>query len=180
MDQSAVVWTLILLAFAMATLPFAADRPFLVLPWFRAVGNRRPWLCWLESLAFFIVLAASAYLASSLVGKAIFTGSDLSSLIFFMARVVGVSLLVALVLAYAGWRYKGGAVRKTFFDRLLELLVFYGLVGVLGFAFESSIGNVFVQGWEFYAITLSLFLVLAYPGFVYRYLLRRRKSISKR
>jgi hypothetical protein len=35
------------------------------------------------------------------------------------------------------------------------------------------IGNVFTQRWEFYAITLSLFVVMAFPGFVFRYLLRR-------
>jgi hypothetical protein len=61
---------------------------------------------------------------------------------------------------------------KSFFDRLLEVLVLYALVGMLGFGFETNIGNPFVQGWEFYAVTLCLFLVLAYPGFVYRYQLR--------
>jgi NADH:ubiquinone oxidoreductase subunit 2 (subunit N) len=30
------------------------------------------------------------------------------------------------------------------------------------------------QGWEFYATTASLFLTFAFPGFVYRYLARRR------
>ena len=29
------------------------------------------------------------------------------------------------------------------------------------------------QGWEFYAITATLFLTLAFPGFVYRYLYKR-------
>ena len=31
--------------------------------------------------------------------------------------------------------------------------------------------------WEFYAITLSLYLVLAYPGFVYRYLFKRHPRL---
>ena len=47
----------------------------------------------------------------------------------------------------------------------------------LGFAFESTLGNRFSQTWEFYAITLSLFLVLAYPGFVYRYLFKRHPRL---
>ncbi len=34
------------------------------------------------------------------------------------------------------------------------------------------LGNRFRQGWEFYAITLCLYVVLGYPGFVYRYLCR--------
>ena len=54
-----------------------------------------------------------------------------------------------------------------------ELVVLYGMVGLLGFLFESNIGNPFKQRWEFYAITFSLFVVLAFPGFVVRYLMRR-------
>ncbi|MEY4294772.1 MAG: hypothetical protein RLY82_460, partial [Pseudomonadota bacterium] len=30
-------------------------------------------------------------------------------------------------------------------------------------------------GWEFYAITGALFITLAFPGFVYRYLLKHRE-----
>lgn len=63
---------------------------------------------------------------------------------------------------------------KSFFARLLELLVLYFIVGALAYALESSIGNVFAQGWEFYAITGCLFLVLAFPGFVLRYLRKHR------
>ena len=39
---------------------------------------------------------------------------------------------------------------------------------------ESRIGSVYVQTWEFYAVTGCLFLVLAFPGFVLRYLRKRR------
>jgi hypothetical protein len=38
---------------------------------------------------------------------------------------------------------------------------------------ESNAGNVFNQGWQFYAVTVCLFLVLAFPGFTFRYLRRR-------
>lgn len=86
-----------------------------------------------------------------------------------------VAVLAVLLLGYPGWSVGSEAVKKSFFIRLLELLLFYYLVGMLGFAFETNIGNVFAQRWEFYAITFSLFLVLAYPGFVYRYLLNHRK-----
>lgn len=67
------------------------------------------------------------------------------------------------------------SANKAFKWRLLELLVCYLLVGSLAFALESRAGNRFDQQWEFYAITLCLFLVLAFPGFVYRYL---RKSTA--
>jgi hypothetical protein len=58
--------------------------------------------------------------------------------------------------------------------RLLELIVLYFVVGAVAFALESRIGNVFAQTWEFYAITGCLFIVLAFPGFVMRYLRKRR------
>lgn len=58
--------------------------------------------------------------------------------------------------------------------RLLELVVLYFIVGGIGLLLENKIGDIHPQKWEFYAITASLFVVFAYPGFVYRYLWRRR------
>jgi len=60
--------------------------------------------------------------------------------------------------------------QKPFWLRLLELLVLYFAVGGVAYLLESRIGGVFSQGWQFYAVTGCLFLVLAFPGFVYRYL----------
>jgi hypothetical protein len=37
---------------------------------------------------------------------------------------------------------------------------------------EQAYGQIAPQGWEFYAITGTLFVTLAFPGFVYRYLLK--------
>lgn len=62
---------------------------------------------------------------------------------------------------------------KPIWVRLLELIVLYFVVLGIAYLLEGRIGNVFPQGWEFYAITACLFLVLAYPGFVVRYLRRR-------
>jgi hypothetical protein len=103
-----------------------------------------------------------------------------------MSQTLAVWLLIALALVSANlpflnervfavfvWRKDGVPAVKPFWLRLVELLVFYLIVGVLGFAFESALGNRFTQGWQFYAIALCLFLVLAYPGFVIRYLLKR-------
>lgn len=58
--------------------------------------------------------------------------------------------------------------------RLLELVVLYFIVGGIGLLFERKLGEIHQQNWEFYAITVALFIVFAYPGFVYRYLWRRR------
>lgn len=58
--------------------------------------------------------------------------------------------------------------------RLAELVLLYFLVGFLGLALERQAGQIVVQGWEFYAVTAALFVTLAFPGFVYRYLLKHR------
>ena len=58
--------------------------------------------------------------------------------------------------------------------RLVELVVLYFLVGALGLALENRLGQIAPQGWEFYAVTGALFLTLAFPGFVWRYLAKRR------
>jgi len=80
--------------------------------------------------------------------------------------------VIAVAIAFANLPF----VRRTtpFFVRLLQLIVLYFLVGGLAWALESRIGNVFAQTWEFYAITACLFIVLAFPGFVFRYLRKRR------
>lgn len=58
--------------------------------------------------------------------------------------------------------------------RLGELVVFYFLVGFVGLALEYRAGQIASQGWEFYAVTAALFVTLAFPGFVYCYLLKHR------
>ena len=66
------------------------------------------------------------------------------------------------------------APHKTLLVRLIELVALYFLVGGLALFLEKSAGQIAPQGWEFYAITASLFITLAFPGFIYRYLVRRR------
>lgn len=68
------------------------------------------------------------------------------------------------------YRLKG---TKPFLVRVLELIALYLLIGVVGMTLERMIGNVFAQKWEFFATTFTLFLVMAFPGFVVRYLLKR-------
>ncbi len=63
--------------------------------------------------------------------------------------------------------------RKRLGWRLLELLVFYLVVGALSFLLEARASNVFAQGWPFYTVTFCFFLVLAFPGFVFCYLRKR-------
>lgn len=177
MDQSLVIWILIGLGLITANLPFALERHFLLLPWVHQGEPARPvWVKWVSSLVFFAVLVGLGWLIKTLIGGAFFVLSDAASVLMYLLRVAVAIGLVGALFWLPGWLNRGHAVNKPFAVRLLEVLVLYVLVGVLGFAFETSIGNPFAQTWEFYAITLSLFLVMAYPGFVYRYLMRRRKA----
>lgn len=66
------------------------------------------------------------------------------------------------------------ATKKSLGLRLLELVVYYLLVGAMGLLLERNMGRIAPQGWEFYAITAALFVTLAFPGFVWRYLLKHK------
>lgn len=88
--------------------------------------------------------------------------------------VLLVAGLVAANLPFLTRRLFGffGPENKSLGIRLLELVIFYFLVGGGGLLLEKNLGQIAPQGWEFYAITGTLFLTFAFPGFVYRYLLK--------
>jgi hypothetical protein len=95
----------------------------------------------------------------------------------------GLLLLIALVLANLPFftrRFLGvlPAPVKNAWWTLLELLLYYGVFLLLGFAVEAYVGRAQPQQWQFYAMTFLMFLVLAYPGFVWRYLRRGAKESS--
>ncbi|SEA53109.1 MAG: DUF2818 family protein [Paraburkholderia sp.] len=66
------------------------------------------------------------------------------------------------------------AAKKSAWLRIAEMIVLYFVIGALGFMLEARAGNRFDQGWQFYAITFSLFVVFAFPGFTWQYLVKRR------
>ena len=89
-------------------------------------------------------------------------------------------LIVSLVLANLPFLSEGrflvfqrGVADKGVGFRFFELLVYFGLALGAGILLESSLGPIYPQRWEFYGITSLFFVVLAAPGFVYRYLYRR-------
>lgn len=63
---------------------------------------------------------------------------------------------------------------KSLAIRFGEMVVLYFVVRGVGLLFESRVGQAAPQGWEFYAVTGALFIVLAFPGFTWRYLLKHR------
>ncbi len=66
------------------------------------------------------------------------------------------------------------ARRKSLPLRLAEVVGGYLFVGALAFVIERQAhGAAYSQTWEFYVVTVALFAVFAFPGFVYRYLWRK-------
>ncbi|MGF6347770.1 DUF2818 family protein [Variovorax sp. W2I14] len=94
---------------------------------------------------------------------------------------VWVVLLVALLAAnlpFFNERLFGAvplpAKRKSLAIRFTELVALYFIAGGIGLLFERRAGQISPQGWEFYAVTGALFIVLAFPGFTWRYLMKHR------
>ena len=84
--------------------------------------------------------------------------------------VIGANLPFVTQRLFGIWPLKSG---KNLAIRLAELTGFYFLMGAVGLLLEARAGQIAPQGWEFYAITGALFLTLAFPGFVWRYLYKR-------
>ncbi len=95
-------------------------------------------------------------------------------------------ILIAVIAANLPWLSdrillvrRSGEGGKGAWWRWLEWLLLYFLVGGLALGLENKLnGEIYPQDWEFYAVTLCLFLVFSLPGFIYRYefkhLLERR------
>lgn len=93
-------------------------------------------------------------------------------LMFFAANLPWFSEKLFYVLPLAGT--SRGASSKHVGWCLLELVVFYFLTGAfVWYAELATLGNVAAQGWEFYTVTACLFLVFAFPGFVYKVLWKK-------
>jgi hypothetical protein len=88
---------------------------------------------------------------------------------FLLAVAVVAANLPFVIRPIAFWLPDPGGF-IGFLCRFGELIVLYFAVGGLALALEARQGDIYPQGWEFYAITGFLFVVFAYPGFVYRYL----------
>ena len=99
------------------------------------------------------------------------TGFQPAIWFLLLVALVAANLPFALRRRFAIGPEKAGF--SGFWWRLLELVLMYFVVGGLALGLESRQGDIYPQGWEFYAITAFLFVVFAYPGFVYRYLWKR-------
>ena len=83
-------------------------------------------------------------------------------------------IIVTVFLANIPWFYGrfllfARPARKKVWMCLVEWLMLYFLAGFLAFGVEKKMqGETHAQDWEFYAVTFFLFVVFAFPGFIYR------------
>lgn len=87
--------------------------------------------------------------------------------------IVIVAALLAANLPFFNQRFLGVvplARRKSLGLRLGELVLLYFIVGGIALLLEQRAGQIAPQGWEFYAVTGALFLVFAFPGFIWQFL----------
>lgn len=154
-------WLIIGLAWFTALLPFFTEKSFVFVPW-RQEGESSKLPLWLIVCRAFlqwllIIFAASVVATNSSQGLQ-------------LAAIAGFLILFAIPVFVLGKEVQV----KTFAVRLFELLGFFFFTGAVGFAIEDFYSNAHTQDWQFYAIALCIYIVLAYPGFVFRHLFRNR------
>ena len=99
-----------------------------------------------------------------------------------MNQTVSVWLVVGLALLAANLAFISNRLLlvfrlkspKNLAVRLIELVFWYFVVGGVALVLELRAGQIAPQGWEFYAITGTLFITFSFPGFVFRYLFKHR------
>ncbi|NJM43536.1 MAG: DUF2818 family protein [Brachymonas sp.] len=101
-----------------------------------------------------------------------------------MGQTESVWAVVLLSLVAANWPFvtqrlfgifnlKNG---KNLAIRLGELIAMYFVVGGIALLLEQRLGQIAPQKWEFYAISATAFITFAFPGFVWRYLLKGKTA----
>lgn len=98
-----------------------------------------------------------------------------------MTASMYILLLLALIFANAPFLTQKGfgviaLTKKHFGHHLIELLAGFALTAALAYLLESRAGAVHAQGWEFYVVTACLYLIFAFPCFVWRYFWHARNA----
>ncbi|MCF7528993.1 DUF2818 family protein [Neisseria lisongii] len=91
-----------------------------------------------------------------------------------MTSAMYILLVLALIFANAPFltpKFLGILTlnRKHFGHHLLELAIGFAVTALLAYILESRAGAVQVQGWAFYVIAVCMYLIFAFPCFVWRY-----------
>lgn len=93
---------------------------------------------------------------------------------------VWVLLVTAIVLANIPWLLTQRVLifiplpkPKSIWLNLVEWFFYFLLTGVFAYLLEQkAMGHIQPQDWEFYVVTLFMFAIFSFPGFIYRYNLK--------
>lgn len=149
MFTSTTVYLYLAFALIMALIPFLINAPLVYFP--REIRLR----------SLFLALLSALLWVAGIVLIGVWGDTLWQLLLGIVCWVFGV--LIAVLTA-------DRTHKKSFFYRFFEWCVFYFVVGAVGFAVDQQYFSATNQSWQFYAITLCIFLTMAYPGFVYRHL----------
>ena len=157
------IWLVIGIAWVTALLPFFTEKSFVFVPW-RQEGEsvKTPyWLLVCRALVHWFLIIYAATVLAGPYSQAVKLAAFVASLVLFALPIFVLAKQVRV---------------KSFAVRLFELLGFFFFSGGIGFAIEHFYANSHPQEWQFYAIALCLYIVLAYPGFVIRHLFKNRHN----
>lgn len=153
------IWIILVIVFVSANLSFLSERMFAFSP--MRVSNEPSsksslfyfvrFLIW---LSFFL---CAAYLSSNV-------------LLDLPVRVAGL-LIMVVCFVIPGIATRKHVQFKNIFINLYELIFFLIFVGSVGFFIEGYYANSVPLGWQFYAVGICIFLLMAFPGFVWRHLM---------
>ena len=129
-----------------------------------------------------VLIAGLGALSALALALMIVAGKHLNLTLFGLLSYVEPVLLVVVALVAANLPFLNnrlflvGPVRepKPTAWHILELLFYTVVAGLIGRALEAHVGQNAPQRWEFYAIGFCVMVTLAFPGFVWRYLTKRR------
>ena len=103
-----------------------------------------------------------------------------------MSQAVWLLLVTALVLANIPFLIQNRLFlfikvpHKSFVVNLIEWFMYFLVTGLFAYLLEDkAMGNVAPQDWEFYATVLFMFMIFAFPGFIYRYNLQQFLSKNR-
>ncbi|NOL50201.1 DUF2818 family protein [Pelistega europaea] len=153
------VWLIIVLAIICANVPFLTERMFAFVP-VRMKGEPEKFAGFylIRAFVFYGVMGCAFYLTTEVV-------------LPMSAKLFGLVLFIVLF-AMPGFLYSRYVAVKPVWARMVELLLLVCFIAAVGFFIESYYANRFTQSWQFYAIGICLFVLLAFPGFVWRHLMR--------
>ncbi|BBN59967.1 DUF2818 family protein [Hydrogenovibrio marinus] len=93
---------------------------------------------------------------------------------------VWILLSTAIVLANVPWILQNKLFvfitvpTKSIWINLAEWFLYFLIMGGFSYLLQNKVmGHVKEQGWEFYVVTLFMFAIFAFPGFIYRYNLKQ-------